>query len=137
MAGNTSHLLNRSRIVKIGNSVGNVHATDHLGAKPSERGSRLLFVRSFACDRRIQGFSGHRHNIRRDRLCFKTDPFAHLEAVLLAQMTENFHRQSAAVFMAQPPADGGNIHARLDAGCGEKVPEVVMGEMRKVELAAR
>ena len=49
-------------------------------------------------------------------------------------MTIDAHRQSAAVLVAKPSADGWDINAGFDAGGGEEVAEVVVGEMRITEV---
>ena len=46
--------------------------------------------------------------------------------MLVAQVAVGFHRQCAAVFVAEPPADGGNIHTRLDATSCKQVAQIVM-----------
>ena len=58
------------------------------------------------------------------------------ERVVLAQVTVNAHRQGAAVLVAQPPADGGNVHARLHAGSGEKMAEIVVSKLREFQFPA-
>lgn len=46
--------------------------------------------------------------------------------MLLAEVAIGLHGKGAAIGMAQPPRDGRNIDARLDATGGEKVPEIVV-----------
>lgn len=60
----------------------------------------------------------------------KQHPIEHRKAVLLAQVAINPHRKGAAVLVAEPSADGRDVHAGLDASGGEEVPEVVVGEVR-------
>jgi len=49
--------------------------------------------------------------------------------VLLAQVAVNPHRKGAAVLVAKPTADRGDVHAGFDAGGREEMPEVVVGEV--------
>ena len=43
----------------------------------------------------------------------------HVGGVLVAEASVNFHRQCAAVFVAEPTGDGGNVNAALNAARGE------------------
>ena len=59
------------------------------------------------------------------------------KTMFLPQMTVNFHSERPAVFVAEPFADGRNVHAAFDARGGEKVPEVVVSESVKTKFLAR
>ena len=50
--------------------------------------------------------------------------------MLLTEVSVNVHGQRTAVLVAKPSADGWDVNARLDAGRGEEVAEVVVREMR-------
>ena len=58
----------------------------------------------------------------------ETHFFNHRVTVFLAQVPINAHGQSASVLMAKPSAHRRDVHARLNAGRGEEVPEIVMGK---------
>jgi hypothetical protein len=47
------------------------------------------------------------------------DEFGHVGGVLVAEVAVNFHRQCAAVFVAEPSGDGRNVNAALNAAGGE------------------
>ena len=46
--------------------------------------------------------------------------------MVLALVSVRLHAKRAAVFMAEPARDGGNIHAAFDADCGEQVAQIMM-----------
>src|SRR5206468_3077196 len=46
--------------------------------------------------------------------------------VLASQVPISFHGTRAAVFVPNPPRNGRNIHARLDAPCCEQMPQIMM-----------
>lgn len=56
--------------------------------------------------------------------------------MLVAQMPIGPHGQCAAVLVAKPARDGGNIHAGFNAAGGEQVAQVVMGESGNPERFA-
>jgi hypothetical protein len=45
-------------------------------------------------------------------------------------MSVHSHSKCTAVFVAEPTADGRNVHARFNARRREQVPKVVMREQR-------
>lgn len=54
----------------------------------------------------------------------------------LPEVSIDSHRERAAVFVAEPTADCGNIDARFDTRCGEEVSEIVVLEMGIPEVPA-
>lgn len=57
------------------------------------------------------------------------------EAVLLAQVAADLHRERAAVLVAEPAAHGANIDAGLDAARDKEMPGIVVRAMGIVETA--
>src|SRR6266404_645526 len=55
--------------------------------------------------------------------------------MLITQMTISSHCQSAAIFVPQPAAYRGDVHARFNASCCKEVPQVVMGDPAQHELS--
>ena len=49
---------------------------------------------------------------------------------MVAQVPIGVHRQGAAVLVPQPAGDGWNIHARFDAMRSEKMPQIVVRNLR-------
>jgi hypothetical protein len=47
------------------------------------------------------------------------------------------HCQRPTVTVPKPTADRGDVHARLNAGCGKEVPKIVMGKLGKFEVSTR
>src|SRR6266852_1081646 len=90
----------------------------------------------WACARHLRSGSVGNWDDVLGRFVAETHPLDHGEAVFLAQVAINLHRQRAAVFMTKPPADGGNVHARLDARCREEMAKVVVGEVRESKFPA-
>lgn len=52
-------------------------------------------------------------------------------------MSVHAHCQRTAVFVAEPAAHSGDIHAGLDAGRGKVVPEIMVCELRIIQTSAR
>ena len=48
--------------------------------------------------------------------------------MILAQVAVGLHREGAAVAVAKPAGNGGNIDAALDAPCREQVAQIVVGK---------
>ncbi len=67
----------------------------------------------------------------------KADPLCLGDAVLSAQVAVGFHRQRAAVLVSDPAGDGRDINATLNAGSGEQMPQIVMGDARQTHFAHR
>src|SRR3989441_223780 len=57
--------------------------------------------------------------------------------MVIAKVAVNFHCQCAAVFVAQPPADGRNINAGFNTPGCEKVTEVVVSEAGDIQTVSR
>ena len=66
----------------------------------------------------------------------KADAFHHGRAVLLAQMTIALHREGSPVAVTEPAGHGWSIHAFLDAGGREIMPEIipVLGDLFKIQV---
>ena len=45
--------------------------------------------------------------------------------MLVAEVAVNFHGQRAAVLVAEPAGDGGNVNAALNAAGGEQMAQIV------------
>ncbi len=78
---------------------------------------------------------------RRWRCCCQLLAYtAHLlpcfNGMAIAQVSVNLHHQHAAVVVAQPARDGGNINARFDATGRKQVAQVVMGNSRSCDQPA-
>ena len=58
-----------------------------------------------------------RNNVRVRRR--EIDELGHAGGMLVAEMAVNFHGQRAAVLVAKPAGDGGNVNAALNAPGGE------------------
>ena len=59
----------------------------------------------------------HGNNFRFGRR--EIDELRHAGGMLVAEVAVNFHRQRAAVFVAEPSGDGRNVNAALNAAGGE------------------
>ncbi len=57
--------------------------------------------------------------------------------MILTQVSVRFHAQRAAVFVPQPPRDGRNIHATLDANRRKKMAQIVMRDSLHPDLRRR
>jgi len=54
----------------------------------------------------------------------------------VAQMPINFHRQRAAIFVAEPATDGRYINAGFNATSGEQVSQIVMRDADDAQFSA-
>jgi hypothetical protein len=54
--------------------------------------------------------------------------------LMISQVSVNLHGQCIAVFVAQPAGDGRDIHFGFNATGSEKVPQVVVGDLREPDL---
>ena len=66
----------------------------------------------------------------------KTHALDLLQAVCLLQMRIGFHQQRAAVLVAKPVRDGGDVHAAFDGARCEVMTQGMMMEIRQAEIAA-
>ena len=55
---------------------------------------------------------------------------------MVAEVAVDAHGEGAAVFVAQPAADGGDVDAGFDAGGGKEMPKVVVGDAVDAQLLA-
>ena len=60
----------------------------------------------------------------------------HRLTVFVAEVTVGFQSQDATVFVPKPLRDSGNVHARLNAARGEKVPQVVVRDASDTQFFA-
>src|SRR5438445_9854408 len=90
----------------------------------------------WACARHLGSGSVRNRDDVLGRFVAETHPLDHGETVFLAQVARNLHRQRAAVFMTKPLADGGNVHAGLDARCREEMAKVMVGEVQESKFPA-
>ena len=56
------------------------------------------------------------------------------DGVFTAEVAVGLHRESPAIFMAEPAGDGWNIDAALNADGREKVTQVVVGDSRHADF---
>src|SRR5580658_5832569 len=71
---------------------------------------------------------------------FKTDALRLSPAVVIPQMSIDFHCEGASVLMSEPSGHSRDIDPRFDASGGEEVPKVVMGNtvyLRKIRGAVQ
>ena len=74
----------------------------------------------------ITPFNFHGLFIRGRFTFVKTNFLRHLSRMTVAQMSINFHRQRAAILVAEPATDGWYINAGFNATRGEQVAQIVM-----------
>ena len=57
--------------------------------------------------------------------------------MMIAEVAVGFHCQSAAVLVAEPSADGGDINARFNATSSKQVAKIVVGDALDFQFPAR
>ena len=57
---------------------------------------------------------------------FLVDAYITWMTVFVAEVAVGFHRQRAAVFVAEPARDGGDVHAGFNAARREKMAQIVV-----------
>jgi hypothetical protein len=59
------------------------------------------------------------------------------ERSIKPQMSVRLHAQRAAVFVAEPTRDGGNIDSALNADCGKEMSQIVVRDSLHSDLLGR
>jgi hypothetical protein len=65
------------------------------------------------------------------------DTLGLLEAVLVAEVAVDLHRERPAVLVSEALRDGGDVHSGFDAGGGEEVAKIMVGDAAQTQLVRR